>query len=195
MFIQFPQKCHKLNGGRIVFSTNGTRKVKFRLLSQPYIKINLTWRIDLKPKTVKLWKESLEKLAWAWVRPRLLRFIIKRTIQYFPGGPVVKNLPANAGDMGLIPGLGRFDMSWSNQVCGPQLLKLMHPRAHALKQEKPTHYIYIIESNPCSPQLMKGIIQQWRPSTAKKKSTIHNRRNWYIGLYQNLKLLCFKRHH
>ena len=25
----------------------------------------------------------------------------------FPGGSVVKNLPANSGDMGLIPGLGR----------------------------------------------------------------------------------------
>ena len=26
----------------------------------------------------------------------------------FPGGSVVKNLPANAGDVGLIPGLRRF---------------------------------------------------------------------------------------
>ena len=26
----------------------------------------------------------------------------------FPGGSVVKNLPANAVDAGLIPGLGRF---------------------------------------------------------------------------------------
>ena len=26
----------------------------------------------------------------------------------FPGGSVVKNPPANAGDTGLIPGLGRF---------------------------------------------------------------------------------------
>ena len=26
----------------------------------------------------------------------------------FPGGSVVKNLPANVGDMGSIPGLGRF---------------------------------------------------------------------------------------
>jgi len=26
----------------------------------------------------------------------------------FPGGPVVKNLPANAGDTGLIPDPGRF---------------------------------------------------------------------------------------
>ena len=25
----------------------------------------------------------------------------------FPGGSVVRNLPANAGDVGLIPGLGR----------------------------------------------------------------------------------------
>ena len=32
----------------------------------------------------------------------------------FPGGPVVKNLPANAGDTGSIPGLGRFHMSQNN---------------------------------------------------------------------------------
>ena len=30
----------------------------------------------------------------------------------FPGSPVVKNPPANAGDMGLIPDLGRSHMSW-----------------------------------------------------------------------------------
>ena len=29
----------------------------------------------------------------------------------FPGGPVVKNQPANAGDTGLIPGLGKSHMS------------------------------------------------------------------------------------
>ena len=32
----------------------------------------------------------------------------------FPGGTVVKNLPANAGDTGLIPGSGRSHMLWSN---------------------------------------------------------------------------------
>ena len=31
-----------------------------------------------------------------------------------PCGPVVKNLPANAGDMGSIPGLGRSHMLRSN---------------------------------------------------------------------------------
>ena len=28
----------------------------------------------------------------------------------FPGGPVIKNPPANAGNIGLNPGLGRFYM-------------------------------------------------------------------------------------
>ena len=32
----------------------------------------------------------------------------------FPADAVVKNLPANAGDMGLIPGLGRSHMPHSN---------------------------------------------------------------------------------
>ena len=32
----------------------------------------------------------------------------------FPGGPVVKNPPANAGDTGLIPCPGRFHMLWDN---------------------------------------------------------------------------------
>ena len=32
----------------------------------------------------------------------------------FPGGAVVKNPPANAGDMGWIPGPRRSQMPWSN---------------------------------------------------------------------------------
>ena len=34
----------------------------------------------------------------------------------FPGGPVVKNLPANAGDSGSIPGWGRFPL---RSACNP----------------------------------------------------------------------------
>ena len=74
----------------------------------------------------------------------------------FPGGAVVKNLPANAGDTGSSPGLGRSHMPQSNYACVPQLLSLHSgahesqllsppatttearaPRAHALQQEKP----------------------------------------------------------
>ena len=61
----------------------------------------------------------------------------------FPGGPRVKNLPASAGDMDLIPGPGRSHVPWSNQACGPQQLSLdaltpeaWAPRACALQQEK-----------------------------------------------------------
>ena len=61
----------------------------------------------------KLWPEKFKPLAqvhntkclrWSWnsepglVPPRPL---------CFPGGSVVKNVPANAGDLGLIPGLER----------------------------------------------------------------------------------------
>ena len=63
-------------------------------------------------------------------------------IKGFPGGAVVKNPPANAGDTGLIPGLGRSHMS--NQARAPQLLKptrlqpvLCNKRNH--HNEKPMH--------------------------------------------------------
>ena len=32
----------------------------------------------------------------------------------FPGGTVVENPPANSGDAGLSPGLGRSHMPWSS---------------------------------------------------------------------------------
>ena len=38
----------------------------------------------------------------------------KQTNKEFPGGAVDKNLPAEAGDMGSIPGPGRFHMPRSN---------------------------------------------------------------------------------
>ena len=42
----------------------------------------------------------------------------------FPGGTVVENLPANAGDTGSSPGLGRSHMTRSNWAREPQLLSL-----------------------------------------------------------------------
>ena len=42
----------------------------------------------------------------------------------FPSGPVVKNPPANAVDMGLTPGTGRFPMLRGSEAREPQLLKL-----------------------------------------------------------------------
>ena len=42
------------------------------------------------------------------------KVFLKNTVLGFPGGTVVKNLPANAGDMGSSPGLGRSHVPWSN---------------------------------------------------------------------------------
>ena len=39
---------------------------------------------------------------------------LKVKVEGFPGGAVVKNLPANAGDTGSSPGLGRSHMPRSN---------------------------------------------------------------------------------
>ena len=43
-----------------------------------------------------------------------ISFVIKMIKTGFPGGTVVENLPANAGDTGSSPGLGRSHMPWSN---------------------------------------------------------------------------------
>ena len=53
----------------------------------------------------------------------LLKFCIKK-FRGFPGGAVVENLPANAGDTGSSPGLGRSHMPRSNWAREPQLLSL-----------------------------------------------------------------------
>ena len=39
---------------------------------------------------------------------------VKNMVWGFPGGAVVKNLSANAGDTGSSPGPGRSYMPWSN---------------------------------------------------------------------------------
>ena len=47
-----------------------------------------------------------KRLLSGWIKTRLMGD--------FPGGTVVKNPPANAGDTGSIPGRGRSHMPWSN---------------------------------------------------------------------------------
>ena len=38
----------------------------------------------------------------------------KKNFQDFPGGSVVKNMPANSGEKSSIPVPGRFHMPWGN---------------------------------------------------------------------------------
>ena len=84
------------------------------------------------------------------------KLLKKMSFGDFPGGAVVKNPPANAGDTGLSPGPGRYHMLRSNWACASQLLSLCSragepqllsphattteacvPRARAPQQEKP----------------------------------------------------------
>ena len=57
----------------------------------------------------------------------------------YPGGPIVKNLPANARDIRLIPSPGRFHIPQSSQAQASQWVS-PHSRAHALQQEEPVQW-------------------------------------------------------
>ena len=66
------------------------------------------------------------EFIWNLKDPQILKILKKGN---FPGGTVVENLPASAGDTGLISGPGRSHMPRNNKVHAPQLLSLCS-RAH-----------------------------------------------------------------
>ena len=88
----------------------------------------------------------------------------------FPGGAVVENPPANAGDTGSSPGLGGSHMPRSNWAREPQLLSLCvwnhAPQWEAVTVRGPRT---AMKSGPRSPQLEKALAQKRRPNTAKNK--------------------------
>ena len=89
----------------------------------------------------------------------------------FPGGAVVENLPANAGDTGSSPGLGGSHMPQSNWACEPQLLSL---RIWSLCSTTREATIVrglrtAMKSRPRLPQLEKALTQKRRPNTAINK--------------------------
>ena len=92
-------------------------------------------------------------------------------VQGFPGGAVVENPPANAGDTGSSPGLVKSHMPRSNWAREPQLLSLRiwslcsATREDAIVRVPRT----VMKSGPRSPQLEKALAQKRRPNTAKNK--------------------------
>ena len=89
----------------------------------------------------------------------------------FPGGAVVGSLPANAGDMGSSPGLGRSRMPRSNWAREPQLLSLRvwslrsATREAAMVRGPRT----AMKSGPHLPQLEKALAQKRRLNTVINK--------------------------
>ena len=89
----------------------------------------------------------------------------------FPGGAVVGSLPANAGNTGSSPGLGRSHMAQSDWAREPQLLSLhvwslCSATGEATTVRGPRT---AMKSGPRSPQLGKALAQKRRPNTAKNK--------------------------
>ena len=84
---------------------------------------------------------------------------------------MVENLPANAGDTGSSPGLGRSHMPRSNWAHKPQLLSLhgrslcSATREAAIVRGPRT----VMKSGPHSPQLEKALAQKLGPNTVKNK--------------------------
>ena len=104
------------------------------------------------------------KSIWQYLTP----ILDKNSQQGFPGGAVVENLPANAGDMGSSPGLGRSHMPQSGWACEPQLLSLRvwnlcSPTREAAIVRGPRT---TMKSGPRLPQLEKVLTQKRRPNTA-----------------------------
>ena len=71
-------------------------------------------------------------------------------MQDFPGGPVVKNPPANAGCTGSTPGPGRVHLPQGKWACAPQ-------------QERP------LQQEACTSQGEKAPMQQEDPAQPETK--------------------------
>ena len=101
----------------------------------------------------------------------IIKILLRTQSLGFPGGAVVENLPANAGDPGSSPGLGRSHMPQSNWAREPQLLSL---RIWSLCSATGEAAIVrgphtAMKSGPRLLQLEKALIQKQRPNTAKNK--------------------------
>ena len=93
---------------------------------------------------------------------------LEKETQGFPGGAVVENLPANAGDTGSSPGLGRSHMPRRNEAREPQLLSLRVWSLCSATREAATVRgpRTAMKSGPRSPQLEKALAQKRRPNPA-----------------------------
>ena len=100
------------------------------------------------------------------------RSVYKNLFSGFPGGAVVESLPANAGNTGSSPGLGRSRMPRSGWAREPQLLSLRvwslcsATRGATMVRGPRT----AMRSGPHLPQLEKALAQKRRPNIAINQS-------------------------
>ena len=155
------------------------KKKKYHLIQQSQFGYILIYMLCVHSSTIHnshQWKQPKCPLTDEWIHKmwhiHTVEYYsaLKRKERGFPGGGVVENLPANAGDTGSSPGLGRSHMPRSNWAREPQLLSL---RVWSLCSATTEAAILrgprtAMKSGPHLPQVEKALAQKQRPNTAKK---------------------------
>ena len=102
---------------------------------------------------------------------------------------MVENLPANAGDTGSSPGLGRSHMPRSNWAREPRLLSLRVWSLCPATREAATVRgpRTAMKSGPRLPQLEKALAQKRRPNTTKNKKIKNKKINMLKMLKKKFK--------
>ena len=105
---------------------------------------------------------------------KFIDWSLKRALRDFPGGVVLKNLPAkkkkkknlpaSAENRGLIPGSGKI-----SYAAGQLNLCALEPVFHSKRCHHNEKQVLQLESRPHLPQLEKAPKQQGRPSAVKNK--------------------------
>ena len=141
---------------------------------------HLAWKTKTRDK--RAWRpQSFSQADNNPVASSLQAHFISRGSEGFPGGSVVKNPPADAGDMGSISGPGRSHMPQRNEVCAPQLLSLCSRGrtcnywAHVPRLPKPTEPVLGNKTSPhreepthCNQRITPALHKQRRAQAAVK---------------------------
>ena len=102
-----------------------------------------------------------------------LRFYSRKNFHDFPGGLVLKNPPANAGDTVSISAMGRFHkpqgMCATQLACHSCWALTLEPVLHNKRSRHNEKSAHRNRVDNCWPQLEKALEQQGRPSKAKRK--------------------------
>ena len=108
--------------------------------------------------------------------PQILNKVQKRG---FPRGTVLKNPPANAGDTGSSPGLGRSHVPRNSWARAPQLLSLhsrpREPQLLSLHSRAREPQLLSLHSRPREPQLLSPRSTTMEP--ARLESVLRNKRS------------------
>ena len=115
------------------------------------------------------WKWSKQEISGWWFVGKIYLPHQREQMQGFPGGAVVEDLPANAGDTGSSPGLGRSHMPRSDWAREPQLLSLLvWSLCSATREAAIVRGLHTaMKSGPCLPQLEKALAWNEDPTQPK----------------------------